>query len=31
MPNKKTRIWRRFMQHVLLDHITNLTGSKMLV
>lgn len=31
MPNKKTQIWRRFMQHALLDHITNVMGSKMLV
>lgn len=31
MPNKKTRIWRRFMQHALLDDITNVVGSIMLV
>lgn len=31
MPNKKTQIWRRFMQHTPLADITKVMGSKMLV
>lgn len=31
MPNKKTQIWCRFMQHALLDDITKVMGSKMRV
>lgn len=31
MTNRKAQIWRRFMQHALLDDIANDMGSKMLV
>lgn len=30
MPNKKNQIWPRFMEHAVLDDITNVMGSKML-